>query len=132
MIAVSSPRGVSSTIAGSCSSSNSTAESAADAVLQFLRLDRRQEPDRAEVDREDWYPGARVAAQRAQDRAVPAQHHAQLRIAAERSIDLDAWPRGKAVLAGLLGVEPQRRPGGSGLRDHDSAEPPRFRRGAGA
>src|SRR5207302_208556 len=54
------------------------------------------------------------ALQRAQDRAVAAEHHAELHVVLDGRVQLQAGRRGEPVLLRLLLVEPQRhaRPGG--------------------
>ena len=94
------------------------AERAGDAIAQFVGLDRREEPDLAEVDREHGHARARIQSQRPEDRAVPAEHDAQLDILCDRRIQLQPGallePR---VLARLLLVQAQRHPRPSGRVD---------------
>src|SRR3954454_8880573 len=75
-------------------------EGAADALASILPLDRGKKADGAEVDPEDRYFGAGVAAQRVQDRAVATQDQADL---GQRVLggDVDALTGG-AVLSQLV------------------------------
>ena len=65
-------------------------EGAADPLLGFVALDRGEEADGAEVDPEDGHAGAGEAAQRVQDRAVAAEHQAEVRARLVAGDDLDA------------------------------------------
>ena len=80
-------------------------------LLDLARLDRRQEADFAKVDREHRHPHARVALQCAQDRAVAAEHQAELDIVGHRGVREHARARRQAVLARLLLIEAQRHAG---------------------
>ena len=84
------------------------AQRALDAVADVLGLDRRQEADLAEVDGEHRDARARVALQRAQDRAVAAEHHAQLDVRLYLGVQRDARNALEPMLGRLLGVQPQR------------------------
>ena len=59
-------------------------ERSAEAVAELVALDRGEEADRAEVEAEDGHVGARVGAQRLQDRAVAAEHETEVGLPVER------------------------------------------------
>ncbi len=84
------------------------AERPLDPGLDVGGLHRRQEPDRAVVDREDRYRCAGVTLERPQDRAVAAEHHAQLDVIGGGCVDLNGRPGLELVLRRLLLVESQR------------------------
>ena len=58
--------------------SNSPAKARREPVVELVALDRGEEADGAEVDPEDRHAGARVVAQRVEDRAVAAEHEAEV------------------------------------------------------
>jgi hypothetical protein len=55
-------------------------------ILDFIRLDRREKADFAVVDGKHGHFSAGVALERLQDRAVAAEHHAQLDVLLERGV----------------------------------------------
>ena len=76
-------------------------------IGELLSLDRGQEADGAEVDPEHRHTGARIAAERAEHRAVPAEHQAEVGVLREVFADLDP-AGGLAVLLELVGGRRQR------------------------
>src|SRR3712207_9303011 len=58
-----------------------------------------------------------VAAQRGEDRAVAAEHPAQVDVVGALGVQLEAVGRLEVVLARLLGVEAQRDPARPGRRE---------------
>ena len=93
LIAAYAPSRTCSASAGSVSTSNSPDSAFGSRVSALGRVDRRQEPDLAEVDREHRHARAGVAAQRAQDRAVAAEHDAEVDVIGQRRVELDPLPR---------------------------------------
>ena len=85
-------------------------ERAVEVVAEPVRVERGEEADLAEVDREHRHAGARVLAQRGEDRAVAAEHDAEVDVvcAAPRRSRRPS-PGSSPCLRGLVGVEAQRR-----------------------
>src|SRR6266540_4888866 len=65
------------------------AEGARQPIGELLSLGRGQEADGAEVDPEHRHTGARIVAQRAEYRAVPSEHQAEVGALREIFADLD-------------------------------------------
>ena len=87
---------------------------ASQALGDPLPLDGGEEPDRAEVDPEDRHPGAGVAPQRPEDRAVAAEHQAEVGVARaarrRRSIPSAAAPCFSASSGVATSSAPASRP----------------------
>ena len=86
LIANSVPEPSSRSSAGRSTTSNSPASARFEAGRQAVAVDRRQEADPAEVDREHGHVGIGAAAQRPQRRAVAAEHEADVGIVDRRAI----------------------------------------------
>ena len=69
--------------------------------------------------------GARVEPQRLEDRAVAAEHHAQLDVILQRGVEAKSGAALQTVLAGLLGVQAQRHARRGRLLGQPTAAPGR-------
>ena len=107
-------------------------ERAVEVGVEPVRVERGEEADLAEVDREHRHAGARVLAQRGEDRAVAAHHDAEVDVARERRVDSMPVAGREAVLARLLGVEAQRHARARGRGDQRGERRPRCRPPGGA
>ena len=94
--------------------SNSPPNALLEPLGEPVALDRREEADGAEVDPEDRHAVGPVQAQRLEDRAVAAEHQAEVRALA--GVGLDPG-RGVAVLGELLLGGDQAPAGRAGARD---------------
>ena len=94
-------------------------EGAAHPLLGLVALDRGEEADGAEVDAEDRHAGAGEAAQRVQDRAVAAEHEAEVRARLVAGDDLDARRRPRRAWR----ARPLCRPGASRPRGRPRRRP---------
>ena len=73
------------------------------AVLELPRLDRGEEADRAEVDREHRHLAAGEEPKRREDRAVAAEHEREVRVGARLCAEHQPVPRLDLVLLDLSG-----------------------------
>ena len=99
------PSGRPTEIVGSSIVSNSPAKARSKSLREAVRVDRGQEADLAVVDGEDRHAGAGVAAQRGEDRAVAAEHDAEVDVVAAASGTISMNGRElDLVLGGLVGA----------------------------
>ena len=107
-------------------------DDAVDAVLDAAVVDRREEPDRAVVEREDRHVAPGEEAHRGEDRAVAAEHHREVGVAVRLGSEHHAVALRDAVLLDLVGRTrcTSSRLGGEPAR-RSCAPPRRCRRRAG-
>src|SRR4051794_10477968 len=86
-------------------------EGTVEVLAQPVGVQRGEEADLAEVDREHGDAGAGEGAQAGEDRAVAAEHDAEVDVGVVRLDELDPLAALDSVLAHLLCVEHERRAG---------------------
>ena len=131
-MAVQLPSGRPTSIVGSASRSNSPANARSKSSAEPVGVERGEEADLAEVDREHGDAGAGELAQRGQDRPVAAEHDAEVGVGVVMSRRARSPPpaRGRACAissASNTSVAPARRAAAMSSPSA-SAEPPLRRR----
>ena len=111
LIAVQLPSGRPTSMVGQLEPLEVAGERAVEVLAQPVGVERGEEADLAEVDREHGDAGAGEVAQAGEDRAVAAEHDAEVDVGVVGLDELDPLAALDAVLADLLGVEHERRAG---------------------
>ena len=106
-------------------------EGALEVLGEAVGVDRGEEADLAVVDGEHRDAGAGVAAQRGEDRAVAAEHDAEVDVVAQLGDDLDERAGSIPCLAASSVVKRSVMRRRRGDLDQRRARPPRCRRAAG-
>jgi hypothetical protein len=68
-------------------------DDALDPLVEATVVDRGEKPDRPEVEREHGHVAARERPEREEDRAIPAEHHSEVRVGFRVGAEMAALPR---------------------------------------